>query len=207
MGKLKARVYTYLQEKLRVVWNALLGSLGQPPQAGASATADTAQPPTVQDPVSGPAQLLGGLWRSYGPSIVASGASLFTVASAAAAASQAQRPGLSSQPPSQGRVPSNSRRKQLETELASFAPSDENHSGSDSDSGMPLRRQYGSSSYSRVGSEADLRSRGGQYEEVEVPSDVEGYDVGPTTRRPGNEKQTSWFGWGSAGVSSDKKKE
>ena len=211
MGKLKAKFYTYMQEKIRVMWNALLGSLGQQPPANAT---DTAAPPSVGDPVSGPAQLLGGLWQSYGPKIVASGATLFTAASAAAAASQAQRPALNSQPPSQGRIPSSSkdRRRQLESELASLAPSDEYHpnsSGSDEDFGRPMPKQHGSSAYSRVSSDADLRSRGGQYEDVEVPSDVEGYDVGPSTRRPGgdNASQTSWFGWGGGAAQSGKKRE
>ena len=47
------------------------------------------------------------------------------------------------------------------------------------------------------------------YEEVEVPSDVEGYDVGPSTGRPGGDvgRQTSWFGWGGGAAQSEKKRE
>lgn len=207
MGKLKAKFYNYLHEKLRIVWNAILGSLGQQPPVNA---ADTAAPPSVGDPVSGPAQLLGGLWQSYGPKIVASGATLFTAASAAAAASQAQRPALNSQPPSQRHIQSNSkdRRKQYEAEQAPFDEHHLNSSGSDEDFGQPMRKQQGSSAYSRVSSDADLRSRGGQYEEVEVPSDVEGYDVGPSAGRSGGDaSRQSWFGWGGGTPQSEKKRE
>ena len=226
--KVKARVYTYFQEKFRLLWGNVLGSLGQSEQPGATTSSDIAQPPTVADPVSGPTQLLGGLWRSYGPSIVASGASLFTMASAAVLTRQAQAP---PQRPQQQRSASQTiaeKRRQLEAELASLPPIDEyqqrneNSSGSDPESPILMPKQrVGSSSYLPAsGGESDLRSRNGggngAYEEVEVPSDVEGYDVGPLPQRrsppagssqPTSARRTSWFGWGGSGVESEKKDE
>lgn len=187
--------------------------------------------PSVNDPVSGPAQLLGGLWQTYGPTIVAQGASLFTMASAAAAA-QAHKVDSS---PLTSRAPTSSltekekvdramleRRKQLESELASLPPSSSslplrsaNSNSSDEVEGdhVAIPTQHGSSAYlPSPGSDADLRARGGgQYEEVEVPSDVEGYDLGPAPRRPGaggtpgGGRRTSWFGWGAAGTGAEKK--
>ncbi|EJD01937.1 uncharacterized protein FOMMEDRAFT_20700 [Fomitiporia mediterranea MF3/22] len=218
LARVKARVYTYLQEKFRLLWSALLGSLGQSAaQPGAEAAAESFPPPTVADPVSGPTQLLGGLWRSYGPSIVASGASLFTMASAAAAAQQRFRPADPSPPRGQGQGRSVSqalaeRRRQLEAELASLPPTDElqNSSGSESESPVKVMADRpGSSSYLPTSgtSEVDLRSRNGQYEEVEVPSDVEGYDVGPSQSAvpPSVNRQTSWFGWGGSPAVPDEK--
>ncbi|KAH8112927.1 TB2/DP1, HVA22 family-domain-containing protein [Phellopilus nigrolimitatus] len=211
--KLKTRAYSFVQGKLRSLWEQILGSLGHPVQPGASAAADAAQPPTMSDPVSGPTQLLGGLWRTYGPSVVAQGASLFTVASAAAAFQQRPQPGPGAQSQDHGRTVSQTlleRRRKLEAELASLPPSDEvnNSSGSDSDSPVTtIPAQHGSSAYfpaSPVGSDADLRARVGQFEEVEVPSDVEGYDLssaprrGPTEAPPNPTRRTSWFGWGAA---------
>ncbi|THH05777.1 hypothetical protein EW145_g4544 [Phellinidium pouzarii] len=207
--KLKARICTFVQGKFHQIWEQIIGSLGHSAQPGASASADGVQPPSMGDPVSGPTQMLGGLWRTYGPSVVASGATLFTMAKAAAVAQPA------SGEQGRGRVqgasqPLLDRRRQLEAEL-SFLPlrSDElqNSSGSESESPVTsIPVQHGSSSYlpsSVAGSEADLRARVGQFEEVEVPSDVEGYDVGPSQRRgtpdapPVATRRTSWFGWGA----------
>jgi receptor expression-enhancing protein 1/2/3/4 len=74
--------------------------------------------------------------------------------------------------------------------------------------------QGGSSGYSRIpesASEQDLRARVSQYEEVEVPSDVEGYDAGPALpRRPAvNDagRRTSFFGWGFQGSDAEKAKD
>ena len=87
--RLKNKVYSFVQDKLRMLWDSVLSSLGRPPsQPGASASADSAQPPSMGDPVSGPSQLLAGLWQSYGPSILGQGAALFTLANAAAAVQQ-----------------------------------------------------------------------------------------------------------------------
>ncbi|KAI5116719.1 hypothetical protein M0805_000828 [Coniferiporia weirii] len=207
--KLKARVYTFVQEKLRLIWEQILGSVGHPPQPGAGAAADGAQPPSMGDPVSGPTQLLGGLWRTYGPSVVASGASLYTMARAASAAQQRPQPTPGQ---AQGRSVSHTtseRRRQLESELSLLPPTDELHNSSGSESEYPTSTipvQHGSSAYlppSVAGSEADLRARVGQFEEVEVPSDVEGYDLGPSPRRGPTDaplsptRRTSWFGWGA----------
>ena len=211
-----------------------MASLGQPTaQAGPrqpEGGADAAQPPTMADPVSGPAQLLGGLWRTYGPGILASGAALLhsqtpqtapasggasLLSGFAAAAPPAQRPSMSGVQ----RATTQSvfeRRRQLEAELASLPPTDELRpgSGSSSASESPERvipTMQGTTSYmptSPVGSDADLRARVAQYEEVEVPSDVEGYDLGgsprPPASRPAASNRTSWFGWGAAPTTPEK---
>lgn len=200
--RVKNKIYGYVQDKLRMLWDYLMASVGRPPsQPGASAVADTAQPPTMGDPVSGPAQLLGGFWRSYGPTLLASGASLFTAANAAAAAQQNP---FAAQGANR---PRDSFRSDFDRRT---------HSSSDEDTGpapvydMPTQR--GSSSYlpsSKRSSDVDVRARGGQFEEIEVPSDVEGYDVGasaaPSGVRPtAGGRRTSWFGWGGPADKGDK---
>lgn len=233
--RLKTRIYTFVQEKLQLLWNQIMGSLGQAAAAESTrqpeGSADAAQPPTMADPVSGPAQLLGGLWRTYGPSIVASGAALLRQTGqaahpsatttggtslfsglAAAAPAQPQRPHMSGV----NRATTESlleRRRQLEAELASLQHLDDSASDSSPERMIPV--QHGSSSYlptSPAGSDADLRSRVAQYEEVEVPSDVEGYDLGGVTRISDSDsnrtgaanRRTSWFGWVSPPATPEK---
>lgn len=168
-----------------MLWDSVLSSLGRPQtQPGASAVAGSAQPPSMGDPVSGPSQLLAGLWQSYGPGILGQGAALFTLANAAAAAQQ--RP----PPATQG-----------EGRSASQTLHQRNLSDSDMEAPIAdIPTQRGSSSYlpsSKRSSDASLRARGGQFEEVEVPSDVEGYDVGGPSgvSRPTPASRASWFGW------------
>ena len=175
---------------------------GVPPPPGTGG----APAPSLQDPVSGPASLLGGFLRNYGPTIVASGASLFQRAAAqtpgaagpllnlaaASAASSAQRP------PQQQQSAAD-RQRQLESELAGLEDDEFSESNPPSFP-VPIPHKPGTTGYSALpqsASEADLRARVNQFEEVEVPSDVEGYDAGgprrggPTTAEG---KRTSWFG-------------
>lgn len=235
LASLKTRVYVFVQDRARMLWEYIAASIGQHADAsgagdGSAATGPpvagggSAAPPSLNDPVSGPAQLLGGLWRSYGPTIIASGAALlrqsappasgatsaFFNPAAPAAHTPLATPSDFSRPSAPRADTTRSvleRRRQLEAELAALAAQD----------AQPIPVQHGSSAYlpiSPTGSDADLRTRGGQFEEVEVPSDVEGYDMRPT--RPGDgmeqgqggasggvqmpvpNRRTSWFGWGAA---------
>jgi len=63
---------------------------------------------------------------------------------------------------------------------------------------------------SRGSSDSGVRRRerknsngsGSKFEEIEVPSDIEGYEVGQSTStsdRPDPAARTSWFGWGGSG--------
>lgn len=214
--RLRTRVYAFVQQRLQSVWNQLVGTLGQAAAADTDATRqpEGAPPPTMADPVSGPAQLLGGLWRTYGPSIVASGAALLRQTQPAQPPASGLFSGAPQRPRMSGvdRATTDSllaRRRQLEAELAALPPVD-----SDSSPERVIPTQYGSTSFlptSPAGSDADLRARVAQFEEVEVPSDVEGYDLGGPSRvdagRPGIEaanRRTSWFGWGSPPATPEK---
>ncbi|KAF8323932.1 hypothetical protein DL93DRAFT_2070053 [Clavulina sp. PMI_390] len=146
IGEIKVRIFAYAQAKLRAAWDALYGALlsqatsqqaqaqSGPPQPGAGApVAGDAPPPSMMDPMSGPAKMAWGLWQSYGPTVVARGATLLAVASAAAqngaaqAQAQAQGRSANAEPPSISRSSSSSssvpRRADEGVELATISPS------------------------------------------------------------------------------------
>jgi receptor expression-enhancing protein 1/2/3/4 len=221
LASLKAKVYSFVQDRLRAVWDHIAASIGQSqPQAGfspvgGSSNTNTGAPPTMGDPASGPAQLVSSLWQSYGPSIIASGAALLRQS----APPPGGRPALNTPLQSNSRNVSGSstslhaqevaeRRRQLEAELSALPK----------DLGVPTVLMPGAGSSSRINpsrtsSSSDIRERTnsgtGRFEEIEVPSDAEGYDVGDTytgegesssgygTGGPDAQKRPgSWFGWG-----------
>lgn len=208
--QLKSYVYNYLQQLLRSLWGHVSSTLGQTQgeqpnaldEGGVTghAAANAGAQPSLGDPISGPAQLAQTFWRSYGSGIIASGAAMFQQAQRSAAASAAQQ---QETPPGPSRTKSTmsvlERRRQLESELASL-PQD------------PAIQPYdvGSSPVlipaadlpSRVSSSSSLRERSGSngkstFEEVEIPSDMEG-EGHPVPERPGQARNSSWFGWGGA---------
>ena len=73
LGELKTYILNFLQSRLRLAWDSLSSSANAaPPPANAP------QQPTMSDPVSGPTMMLGGLWRTYGPAILAGGTALLS---------------------------------------------------------------------------------------------------------------------------------
>lgn len=205
LASFKVRVYTFLQERIRLLWEHVASTVGQQPNfAPSGGASNTGPPPRLGDPISGPATLMGSLWNSYGPGIVAGGAALLrqgaaTTSGAAAAATAAAFIAPAASPPAPARQDTSERRRQLEAELASLAASPGPTPG-----GVPMPAYNFSS---RNSSDADLRGRTGgmKFEEIEVPSDVEGYDVGSGSGGEGSGRPdaatrgSSWFGWGSAG--------
>ncbi|KAG6865749.1 hypothetical protein C0991_012221 [Blastosporella zonata] len=195
LASLKVKAYKFIQERLRALWDAAAASLQGPNAAGATGaqqSSTVAGQPTLVDPVSGPAQLAGSLWRTYGPGIMASGATLLRSAAAAATTSASEsstRKPLISRPTSE----TTERRKQLEAELAAL--------GVVPETVIPQTRgstSRPSSSLSDLGMRERTNSNS-RFEEIEVPSDVEGYDVDDHERelRPSAVSRGSWFGWGS----------
>ncbi|KAG5643331.1 hypothetical protein DXG03_001181 [Asterophora parasitica] len=216
LASLKARAYTFVQERIRALWDAASSSLQPVGQqqahftpVGGQGNADAAPTPTLGDPASGPAQLISTLWRSYGPGIMASGAALVRSATAASATRPTPTPSSSNfitPPGSSFRLPQAQsqsvleRRRQLEAELAALPE-------------VPIPRASASTSRGSSASDLGMRERthsntgstSARFEEVEVPSDVEGYDVGDEdeqgqshSRRPGASTRASWFGWGGS---------
>lgn len=98
VSSVKARVFVYLQEKLRAVWDALYAGLlnqaAAPPPGAAEAAAGGSAPveggsgqqPSLTDPMSGPTKMMWGMWQTYGPNIVLKGTALLAAASANAGA-------------------------------------------------------------------------------------------------------------------------
>ncbi|KAI0032054.1 TB2/DP1, HVA22 family-domain-containing protein [Vararia minispora EC-137] len=77
LASLRARAFAFLQDKARAAWDSVAASTQQQQQAAPAHTPAMA-PPTMSDPVSGPTAMLGSLWRTYGPAVVASGAALLS---------------------------------------------------------------------------------------------------------------------------------
>ncbi|KAH0831117.1 TB2/DP1, HVA22 family-domain-containing protein [Lanmaoa asiatica] len=197
LASFKARLYTFVQERFRALWDQFVGALGQQQQAQyASSTGGVAvgPPPSLGDPVSGPAQLIAGLWRSYGPSLLVSGAALLS--QSAAASGTANEKAWRTPAGSQIHLDSSqstrdTRRRQHKAELQPQP--------------MPVPAASGSFEVSsRNSSDSEMRPRGtGRFGEIEELSDAEGYDVHGSGKGSGSEhaaRPTSWFGWGSSGT-------
>ena len=229
LASFKVRVYTFLQERLRALWEHVVAAVGQQQQQ------QQRQPPS--DPLAAsttstnasdaysPTQLVFNLWGSYGPSLIAAGTTLLRQSAAAATANTRTTdalfnfPAAAPPPPpapttttrADRRLSLLERKRLLEAELATItaniAPDNEMGEGTLIPSGtMPGGVTSGAHSSSRTSSETDLRERtvsGGKFEEIEVPSDVEGYYGGGSgsdndTKKSGTPGRTSWFGWGSS---------
>jgi len=224
LSQLKSHVYNYLQQLLRSAWGHVSSVLGQSQAGGPNAldeggiTGDAAThtqpPPSMADPVSGPVQLAQTFWRSYGPNIIASGATLLQQAQRATTAPAARAP-LQTPPGGPSRSGSTfsveERRRQLEAELASLPeqsptiqPYDVGGSAGSSPTTPPVLIPAADNS-SRSSSSTSVRERNisgagrSTFEEIEVPSDMEG-EGHATTQRPSQARRSSsgWFGgWGN----------
>ncbi|KAG1818821.1 TB2/DP1, HVA22 family-domain-containing protein [Suillus variegatus] len=211
LASFKIRIYAFIQQRFRILWDALAAAIGQQQQAQfapAGGVTDTGVPPTLADPASGPARLAMGLWHSYGPTILASGTALLRQGAAVAGTSADQAwntPANTftrrSDAGHQGSL--KDRRRELEAELA-FINSAERPAVLTPPASGSVQPP------SRASSDFELRERGssfvGRFEEVDVPSDAEGYDVDGDSGREGRDrpearKAASWFGWGGAAPS------
>lgn len=141
------------------------------------AAVNSGAPPSLSDPVSGPAQLAQTLWGSYGPSILTAGMGFLRQAQATSQNTAAQA--LNTPPIAHSRTTSSQsvddRRRQLEAELAALnGESLKPYDVSDSPVLVPSANNP-----SRPSSSFSLHQRktsgGGRstFEEVEVPSDME----------------------------------
>jgi len=172
LASFKARLYTFMHERFRAVWDSFVGALGQQQQAQYAAGAGgigVAAPPSLGDPVSGPAQLVAGLWRSYGPGLLASGAALLSQGAAASgsAADKAWRTPAGSQIHLDPTQPTRDRK---------------------------LRKR-------RAEPQSQSKPVAGSFEEGEEQSDAEGYDVDGNGKGSEHvARSTNWFGWGSSGT-------
>jgi receptor expression-enhancing protein 1/2/3/4 len=226
LASLKARVYTFVQERLRAIWDNIVAIMGQQQQQQQQQLQRQQQeqqqqtapnPPTVREAYS-PAQLASNLWRSYGPSIIAAGTALLNQTSTTTTTPATTRsetlfnfpaaappaPVRTSQPPSVLE-----RKRQLEAELAALSAMVPDNVNVTEIPHSPGPMPGAAFTSSRASSESDMRERrvsGGRFEEIEVPSDVEGYYAGGNenvsgsdggSKRPRAGQRTSWFGWGS----------
>lgn len=183
----KTYIYNYLQRLIRSAWRQVISgqTASSTTQSNAfdeggltgDAALNSGAPPSLSDPVSGPAQLAQTLWGSYGPSILTAGMGFLSQAQATSQKSAAQA--LNTPPIAHSRTTSsqsvNDRRRQLEAELASlnqdsFKPYDVSDSPVLVPSANNPARPPSSFSLHQRNTSAGGRST---FEEVEVPSDME----------------------------------
>ncbi|KAJ7216497.1 TB2/DP1, HVA22 family-domain-containing protein [Mycena pura] len=210
LAQLRAYVYALVQTQLRLLWAHVAGAAG----AGTPPMEPAVPPPAQNGSGSGLAGAVGSLWQAYGPGILAGGAALLRSAAPASPPypQSQQRAAAAAAPTGSHNGTAQAifeRRRQLEAELAALSavpmpiPEPSGASPSTTVSSSFSRRSSGSSG------EQQLQQRGGpreradsgrfRFEEVEVPSDGEGYDVrgegAAAGERPPVQARGSWFGW------------
>ncbi|KAI9450113.1 TB2/DP1, HVA22 family-domain-containing protein [Lactarius psammicola] len=193
LAQLRTRVFAFLQARARMLWDYVIASATGPqaaPSAESSAPGAAQQGPPLSDSVSGPTQMLGTLWRTYGPAIVAGGTALL------------QRQGF---PPPAGAASANS------TSSGSAASDASRGYDVDVDGPEPILMPTAQSRTSSAGSANGLRGRigsgtnispGGRFEEVEVPSDAESERAGGAPPASASHRSSGWFGWATGAAAS-----
>lgn len=177
LTSLKARAYGFIQERLRSLWGNVATSMSQPAAANdlneglTDHATNRGPPPSMQDPASGPATLMGSLLSSFGPNLLLQGMAFMNSAQNAAAARTNEARKQNLETPGNSRLNIHDRRG----------------------SGGSVGEKLGNSAQ---GYQVDSPHIGtGRFEEVDFPSDEE--DDGQGYRRPAQGRSTSWFGWGS----------
>ena len=212
LASVRAKIYAFFQARFRALWDSVSSASGLQREATLSRALDASVPPTLHDPASGPAQLFSSLWSSYGPGIIATGAALLRQTAAGTTnVGQEHRTELNTTPESgTGSVRGESR--------------SEGKRRSEADSGMLTPEALVPNASPAFGlpggsSDSDVRRRerrnsnasGSRFEEIDVPSDIEGYDAGQdagSEGRPSPAARYSWFGgWGGSLKSDHEKKD
>jgi receptor expression-enhancing protein 1/2/3/4 len=160
-----------------MLWDNVVASATGPQSAPAPESVSV-QTPALSASVSGPTQILGTLWRTYGPTIVAGGTALL------------QRQGVT---PRDARVSSTGVERPQGYDV-----------GDDPEPvPMPRTQSRTPSSESAGGLRGRVASSttigpGGRFEEIEVPSDAEGGRVDGSPAASPSRPSSGWFSWMSA---------
>ncbi|KAF6751057.1 receptor expression-enhancing protein 4 [Ephemerocybe angulata] len=200
LASLKGRAKAFVQERLRLLWEAVAVAIGQQTQAQAAA-AQQNNANVEPEAGSGPAQLLGSLWT--GTALLWQGASRLPTGPGAAMGTGQQQQRVRPQAAALTTPPGSTFRGQSSSSTLSLMNA---AAGADTSS-IPM--PSASPPLLRGSPDSTLRGRerttSGRFEEVEVPSDVEGYDVGDDGvghARPGQQqrKGSGWFGGWAGGA-------
>lgn len=187
LSSLKTRSYTFVQEKLRSVWGNVASSMNQPASANdlneglQDHAMNRGAPPHLQDPVSGPANLMGSLLTSFGPNILLQGMAFMNSAQNVASTRTAE-----------------ARKQNLETPGHSRTNTYDRRGSDEFAEGRKRRSETELPGSGVQGYQVDSPHIGtGRFEEVDFPSDAEN-DDGQEHPRPTQGRNSSWFGWGSS---------
>ncbi|KAF5350584.1 hypothetical protein D9756_008767 [Leucocoprinus leucothites] len=237
LARLKSKLYAFLQHRARMLWDQAAIAMGQAPSSYATSAAgreleeeervDSAQPPSLGNPMGGAMQLASSLWGVMDRVFLRVEWHSLVLRSQSSGAGT-RRPGVSAltTPPSSrihsaqmrkgsGSTTAEERKRQLYAELREIDNNGLDEVPVSIIEGLPT----GSATTSRASSDSivhtmrrkdHVRSRSasggsGRFEEVEAPSDDEGYDVADdadhhdATGATGAAAGGGWFGgWSSA---------
>jgi len=217
LASLKIRVYAFVQDRMRALWDQIMAAVRQQQQQQQTAPNDPGTAADAGSTPPGPIQLALNLWRSYGPGIIATGTALLRpTPSPAAATTAAAAPSTSAEvwynapaavAPSSAQS-LQERRRELEAQLAALAKAESDaasyaSSSNNNNEGRTTTTMPGMAfTSSRASSSSDIRERtvSGKFEEIEMPSELEGYEMGRTgsdRKSEGGSIVQSWFGWKS----------
>lgn len=161
-----------------MLWDNIIAGATGPQSAPApeSVSGSSVQTPALSASVSGPTQVLGTLWRTYGPAIIAGGTALL------------QRQGVT---PSDARSTGDARTQGYDVgdgpEPVPMPHMQSRTSSSESAGGLR----------GRVASSTNI-GPGGRFEEIEVPSDAEGGRADGSPAASPSRPSSGWFSWMSA---------
>jgi len=211
LASLKTQFYSFLQAKLKLLWDhvssAVLAQASDPASALNNNPAVPVQPdggvaghpPTLADPVSGAAQMAWGMWQTYGPAIIAKVSAAATAPPPASAGTR----GIETEGYDAGNLNSASPAFPMPTPFipASIPIPSTMHSGpSSAGSGSGGSKISASASAASVYLDAGGTGGEGRYEQIDkddVGSNASGSEEG---QRP-----SGWFGgWGAGGKEYEK---
>ena len=189
LSSLKTRSYAFVQDKLRGVWGSVATSMSQPGTTNDlneglhDHAMNRGAPPSMHDPASGPANLMGSLLTSFGPNILLQSMAFMNSTQNAATARTDEARRQNFETPGNSRLNIHDepevdesveeRKRRLEAELAAL-------------SGSRLQ-----------GYQVDSTTGTDRFEEVDTPSDAEG-DGRQRHHRPTQGRSGSWLSWGSS---------
>lgn len=200
--QIKLAAYEFIQDKLRAVWNQVLGGTVNAAAPQAAPNVAAVNPPSMADPLSGAAQMVSGWWSAYAPAVIATGAAYIASSKQAAeAAVRQQRLRKSAQnadaePAAQSSTDPRSslqaRRRALEAELAALPPSFPVAATpvSDSFAGDSTSRSSASSVSTNVG-DTRRRKESGSDEDAGKYETIGREDVGGSEGSP--QPRSSWW--------------
>lgn len=205
LNAFKVQFFEFLQDKARRLWQQVASSVGVAQSNAATApesrditgAGEASRPPSINNPLGGTAQTVWNLWHTYGPHIMATGATMLQNAAPQNRPVPPQAPLSARSVPSPPHTPLSDDFRSSESEQEHPGPSFPVPVPAspflELPSSLPLPPSSSHSPQTESDSDADPS---GRYEEIET-DEGEGYSI---PQRPvQQERRSSWWGGWAAG--------